>query len=537
MNSLYGIVIGFKLVSNFPEQIPDTTVDRLARSLFGFWFLAVLVAIVTWIAFLLSPVSPDLQFAQLRTIIILVFGGVVLFLIAMLVYLFRVPMKRLQSIAQLIVVLLEKSWLSLLIVLLLIEVNLVTWGALRYVAPAFTNPGKFLLLCWSLLIVGIVLLVQWRFLMHWLDQSRAIWVGVGLSLSAFAGFGLLYVLTSQAVQLTGLNDTLRGGLDYRELEFYDDGQTEPTAQDFWLEQSQTIVEWLPFSYWHVSAIQGEYVNVGTDGVRHTPSYTGDTDALTIAFFGGSTVWGEGARDAYTIPGHVARLLAEADAPQQVINYGQTGYVSTQDMILFQMQLLRGSQPDVAVFYQGFNDTLAALIQGYSGVTLQEDMRISDVEAGRLLRAGQPVLRLPSISLDDVDLSLAGVESADAQAIADRWFANVAMIQTLAAGYDVQVIFVWQPMISRKQSLTEIEQGILVQMEADYPGLTGLYEAVDELVQNRVSSENWDNIIILSDLFADDERSIFYDLVHVTEYGNLTIAEAILPEIQSYIEKN
>jgi len=515
----------------------ETIVEQLARSIFGFWLLAVIATAATWVALLLSPVSPDAQFAQLRSVIIVGFGIVVLMLFGVLIYLFRVPMEKLHTLSQALVSLIEKRWLALILVLLLIEVNLIAWLALRYVAPAFTNPGKFLLLCWSLLIIGIILLVQWQSITRWLDQSRGIWVSIGLSLSAFAGFGLLYVLTSQAVQLSGLNDTLRGGLDYRELEFYDDGQPIPTAQDFWLEQSQTIVQWLPFSYWHVSAIQGEYINVGTDGIRHTPSYTDDPNAQTIAFFGGSTVWGEGARDAYTIPGHVARLLSEADTPQQVINYGQTGYVSTQDMILFQMQLLQGNQPDIAVFYQGFNDTLAALIQGYSGVTLQEDMRISDVEAGRLLRAGQPVLRLPSISLDDVDLSLAGVESADAQAIADRWFANVEMIETLAAGYDVQVIFVWQPMISRKQSLTEIEQGILVQMEADYPGLTELYEAVDELVQNRIASENWGNIIMLSGLFADDERSIFYDLVHVTEYGNLTIAEAILPEIQTYIAEN
>ena len=63
------------------------------------------------------------------------------------------------------------------------------------------------------------------------------------------------------------------------------------------------------------------------------------------------------------------------------------------------------------FYQGFNDVLSSWGNEFVGVTLQETMRLNDAEAGRQLRSGQAVLRLPDFSLDRYDMSAAGVIEA------------------------------------------------------------------------------------------------------------------------------
>ncbi|MDQ7023973.1 MAG: hypothetical protein Q9P44_00255, partial [Anaerolineae bacterium] len=318
----------------------------------------------------------------------------------------------------------------------------------------------------------------------------------------------------------------------RELAFYDDGQPMPSAQDFWQEQAQTRVRWSPYTYWVVDEFQGDYINIDSNGIRFTPNYATD-DSQRIFVFGGSTVWGEGARDAYTIPSHLARLLNENETPQIVTNFGQTGYVSTQDAIWFQLQLTQGNVPDIAIFYQGFNDTLSAWGQNLTGITLQENSRLNDTEAGRILRNGQPVLRMPNESLQQYDLSLANVENADAETIAARWFANVELVNALSSAYDVKVIFVWQPAIMFKSPLTATEQAIIERWENERAGLFDLYTEVDTIIRQGV--QNYANIIIVSDLFVGVEDSIFHDLVHITEIGNGIVAEALLPDIITHLE--
>jgi lysophospholipase L1-like esterase len=281
---------------------------------------------------------------------------------------------------------------------------------------------------------------------------------------------------------------------------------------------------------------GSYINIDTDGIRQTPNFA-DNSAKTIYFFGGSTMWGEGARDNYTIAGHVARLLYENDTPQKVVNYGQTGYVSTQDLIWFQLQLLQGDIPDVAVFYQGFNDVLAAWGNDAVGVTLQENMRLNDAEAGRKLRAGQPVLSLPNFKLTQLDLSQAAVSNVTAENIANRWFANVEMLEALADSYGVKVLFAWQPAIIFKDTLSESEQAIYQRTENERSGLFSLYADVDAIVRERLAGGDYENIVLLGDLFVDIDEALFHDLVHITEVGNAYVAEAIVPYLNTLLEEN
>lgn len=513
-----------------PEQQP-TPAEILARSAFGFALLAFIPLLLAWIAFLFSPISPDPTFASLRTVIIVSGGLLTLLLLAVCALLLRTPMPRVTDWSQRPAALLGRGWLAGVLLFLLLELNLFAFITLGDVAPAFTGPGRLLLLCWSLLLLGIVATLHQRTLAGWLARTRGLWVGLGLFGTTLLIGLLLVLLHTRLLASLGIADALRGGLDYRELVFYGPEAEAPTAQAFWLEQSRTRVSWLPYAYWRVDTFSGSYINVDAAGLRYTPSYVADDAAAPTMFvFGGSTVWGEGARDAYTIPGHIARILDEHGLPARVFNFGQTGYVSMQDMLLFQMQLLQGNMPDVAIFYQGFNDVLSAWGQGLTGLTLQETQRVADVEAGRLLRGGQPLLSPLSPDLNTHVFSLAGITGAAPENIAARWLANMRMVRALAAAYDVHVLFVWQPSIIFKQSLTASEQGIYARTEAERPGLFDLYAAVDALVRAQPAEED---VLILSDLFAEDTRSIFHDLVHITEVGNAEVAEAIVPLLLHY----
>ena len=99
-----------------------------------------------------------------------------------------------------------------------------------------------------------------------------------------------------------------------------------------------------------------------------------------------------------------------------------------------------------------------------------------------------------------------------------------------------MIFVWQPTLFAKTSLAGDEARILADLEINNPNFIELYQNVDALVREQVTENNIDNIIVLTDHFADSEEAIFFDLVHITEIGNLSVAEAILPNNSQHIRK-
>lgn len=506
----------------------ETPAEVLARSAFGFGILALLTSVIALVWLLFGPPSGTAALETARVAINIGSAVLVVVLLALCVFFFRADPKQLMPASRRIANLLSQGWVVGLLILVLVEVNLLAFLLLDNIAAGITNPAKFLLLSWSLLLVFIIATVNAENLRGWFQSTRNVWAGLGLVIMVAAGLLLLFGLNRWALQSTGVADQLRGALDYRVLDFYDDGGPAPDSQAFWLEQSQTRIRWSPYTYWVVDAFDGDYVNVDASGIRHTPDYTNASAATRIALLGGSTVWGEGARDAYTIPGHLARLLDEAGMPQHVVNLGQTGYVSTQDALMFQFQLIGENPPDIAIFYQGFNDVLSAWGNDLVGVTLQEAQRLGDSEVGRLLRMGQPVLRPPFAELTTYDLTLSGAGPVTPEAVVERWFNNQRLIQSLADAYGVEVAFVWQPMLIYKAALSAAEREIMLRTERERPGLFDLYAQVDAIVMARTSESPAERLVILSDLFADVETSLFIDLVHINEEGNAIVAEALLP---------
>jgi len=512
---------------------PYDPIDTVARSLFAFALIAWIPMLITWILFVLSPIPSDATFAQIRMIIIIGFGIATLAGFGIVVWLFRHQPAELLGLSAIIQRILNR-WVALILMLILAEINIIAFLTLGNTAPTITMPLKFLMVCWTLIFFGLLLTIHWLGIKSWFTRTEGMWVSIGLMVTTVVILGGLLIFTSQIINATGIIGRLQGSLDSRQLDFIDDGHA-PTSQQFWAEQGQMTVRWLPYNYWTTAPYEGDYININSQGVRFTPSFTDDPSTQKIYFFGGSTMWGEGARDAYTIAGHVAQLLAEDNQAQQVVNYGQTGYVSTQDLILFQTQLALNNVPDVALFYQGFNDVYSAYLQDTAGIPYREYQRVSDVEAGRSLRSGQPVFRIPDGDISTYDWSLVGTASASAQEIADRWFANVNMIQALAEAYNLDIAVVWQPALFEKNNLVGSEPRILEDLETVNPNFIDLYKEVDTLVRARIKDENLNHIIVLTDLFADDDRAIFYDLVHITEVGNLTVAEAVLPTVLDLLE--
>jgi len=96
-------------------------------------------------------------------------------------------------------------------------------------------------------------------------------------------------------------------------------------------------------------------------------------------FGGSTTWGVGARDPFTIPAEPSRALSEVEPELRVhvLKFGEKGYVSTQSLLALLLELREGRAPDLAVFYDGVNDVFAGYQQGVAGLPQNEHRRVRE----------------------------------------------------------------------------------------------------------------------------------------------------------------
>src|SRR5580704_13131667 len=156
---------------------------------------------------------------------------------------------------------------------------------------------------------------------------RAIWLQAGLCLAVL-------VVLDLAVRLV-LDAATPPNFDARVLA--DGYKNAPWTAELFAESSDAWVQWYPYAYWIGGPYRGRYFNIDGSGLRVTVagknSRGSRPGAIRVFMFGGSTMWGEGARDAYTIPSWLQRQLDQTPSAVRVTNFGQDGYVSAQEMIL------------------------------------------------------------------------------------------------------------------------------------------------------------------------------------------------------------
>ena len=184
---------------------------------------------------------------------------------------------------------------------------------------------------------------------------RNVWLAIGLILLVFF---ILELILSLFFHLRSINsaDSL--------LKFESD---KGPVIDFEKElQASSEMVWHPYDSWRRKPFSGNSINIDQNGIRKTWNSNLSSKPLTIFMFGGSTVWGEGVADHSTIPSLLSKKLADHNIHVETINYGESDYVSTQEVITLLLELQRGHLPDIVIFYDGANDVYSALKNRRSG---------------------------------------------------------------------------------------------------------------------------------------------------------------------------
>jgi lysophospholipase L1-like esterase len=304
------------------------------------------------------------------------------------------------------------------------------------------------------------------------------------------------------------------------------------------------LNWKSYVYWRREPVAGQYVNVDADGIRRTwnPPDSG-APRIRIFMFGGSTMWGTGSRDDYTIPSELSKALSKSfGSGIQVVNLGESGYVQTQELITLLKEIQRGNIPQIAVFYDGFNDVFSAYQNNGPGLPQNEDNRVREFN---ILQSGP---RLLSEWIRQLNLfwtvnyvaqriglkhSLPGPKPGPqtgnhrslTTGLLTVYESNMRVIQAVSAEYGIRTVFFWQPTAFTRTNLTPEERA---SVEADVAFSRFYKTAMEELKNSGIAKNS--SFRNLSDAFNGESGRIYIDTMHVSERGNKIIANLISASI-------
>lgn len=280
-------------------------------------------------------------------------------------------------------------------------------------------------------------------------------------------------------------------------------------------------EYEPFTQFREQPYAGEYVNVDRAGFRNVEDqgpWPPDPTAYNVFVFGGSTAFGYGVADRETIASHLQQVLRERFGFRvNVYNFGRGHYYSTQERLLFERLLTQSHVPDAAVFIDGLNEYY-----------YDTDQPLFSERLGRLIPGSvwsvmsEVLPRMPVMTL------LPGPEAPQTEAdperiraITDRYLRDLRLAAAAARAFEVQPLFVWQPVPTYKYD------------DAHHPfvgrgyGRHGRSRAGYVLMAQRVALEPpGAHFLWAADLQEGLAEPLYVDKVHYTSRMSRLIAEFI-----------
>ena len=318
---------------------------------------------------------------------------------------------------------------------------------------------------------------------------------------------------------------------------------KPWAEKYFTEMHQREIQYEPYYGWSLKPFTGEHVNIDSAGLRKTWNRDFDQGVTpdTIYIFGGSTIWGGGSRDDYSIPSYLSKFLNEKGYRVHVKNYGVTGHVFTQEVVRLMMLLREGHRPDHVIFYDGTNDVYSAFQSGVAG-TFQNVARTRERLAHKTgwnevrtsitkpLREHSWIYRGVRKLVAMVWPRPAPHETAEyyspeklnhlADNICKAYWQSMDLLDHLARQYDFKYICFWQPVAFLEKELNP-EESASDNRLAD-SALAELFQNTNELMATSAEARFFN----ITNIFSARNTTYYVDFCHLSEEGNEVVARSI-----------
>jgi hypothetical protein len=301
--------------------------------------------------------------------------------------------------------------------------------------------------------------------------------------------------------------------------------------------------WDRYDEWVRPAVTTTYINTDSQGRRKTwnPPIAAGKSPKQIWVLGGSSAFGAGARDDYTIPSDLSRILNGNGSQYQVSNYGTYAYVFPQSVIQFVKLLETGKRPDYVIFYGGSADVDAAFDAGSAGALSAEGLwanHINSTVPSQVITGSKQLLsqycltcRLVVNAARKVDPSSLRVSQPIGMTYDNQQLDTLAMSTTandvnaanfvsrLAAAYHFNYLVVWEPSPFGDRLVGDEQRLVAEDWRLTNQNNSYLYTTTTALL----AKASLPNFINLSGLLKPRTTMIFLDDVHITEDGDQIVA--------------
>jgi hypothetical protein len=242
------------------------------------------------------------------------------------------------------------------------------------------------------------------------------------------------------------------------------------------------------------------------------------------------------------------MLELRDPAVSVMNYGQSYYFSSQELVAFITLLKSGQVPKIAVFIDGLND----VIQGEA----DQPMFTSSVRAlWDARRAGRkPILQSDLVGADsdawawipmvrlarknawrfgvgrrpNAAQGKAELAKGDPGWVMSRYMNNLRILRSVCREYDTQCLFVWQPVPFYKYD------------PAWHPKSPYAEDAIPSLwaeTYARLEAYAAPDFLYLGDMLEGVAEKVFVDDTHYNEVWNERIAQRIADQLMQHSQSS
>ena len=364
-----------------------------------------------------------------------------------------------------------------------------------------------------------------------------------LILNTIIVFAIFNLVAGLVIEIGGTASSSRPGpLSYpmEKLALVYPGWNESDIEELLSETWSREYVYRPFVQHREAPRQGRYVNIDAAGFRRTSGsepWPPANSALNVFAFGGSTTFGYGLPDWETIPARMqVRLNADCERPVQVYNFGGGNFYSEQERALFETQLASGIRPDVAVFLDGLNEW-----KKDPKFTRRLEYLMSEGDGRLALRALKTLPFLDWVaSLRNRDSESLAPTDDDAAAEAarkfvDRWLRNRRLVQAAGEAFEVELLFVWQPVPSYGYDLGAHLFGNESHRSIQHGLVRAGYQMMDRRRNGVQAAPSSSDFLWLADLQEGRREPLYVDAAHYTAAFSEEIARRIVDKVRPKLD--
>ncbi len=306
-----------------------------------------------------------------------------------------------------------------------------------------------------------------------------------------------------------------------------------------LDRAWSKVRYRPFVGWYVPDYASRYVNVRAGERRSYEPPAGAAKPLDIVFLGGSTMFGFGLRDEFTVSSAFAKYAQQAGIPVEVHNYGVPGFTNYQEALLLDQLLAQGQRPDLIVFYDGINDVLLNLSKPYFETTPLADpsQAFAPDFAQTLERRREAGFGIDGAVDSDQGASprtRTPVPPADRQvaALFEVYQRGIDLARTRAGQYGIPTVNLWQPSIFSRNPGDPDEAAVGRLIGWDTPELFDAWRGLWRALEARLPS----GVDDLSGAVDSSGEPVYYDGIHPNEAGADLIGKAAFDRVEPQLRQ-